>query len=282
MRHETAVDVSGRDYDVVIVGAGISGSILAKQLAARGRRVLILEGGTGQALDYAGYRGNLETYYKAGAKATNSPYPNNENAAQPDVLDVISTDPVADSRGYLVQQGPLPFKSDYARTAGGTTLHWLGTCLRMLPDDFRTRSQYGVGLDWPIGYQELKPYYAMAEREIGVAAEARDQLELQQLLGIDEDWFDPDYVYPMHRIPQSYSDRFFADGLRDFSVDYGGRGYPVRVTSTPQGRNGMPNARYPGGYTPVGAVGNPDLGQRCQGNSSCVPICPVQAKYNAL
>jgi choline dehydrogenase-like flavoprotein len=44
----------------------------------------------------------------------------------------------------------------------------------------------------------------------------------------------------------------------------------------------MPNANYPGGFTPVGAVGNPDIGQRCQGNSSCVPICPVQAKYNAL
>jgi choline dehydrogenase-like flavoprotein len=45
----------------------------------------------------------------------------------------------------------------------------------------------------------------------------------------------------------------------------------------------MPNAAYDGGrgYVPVGAVGNPSLGQRCEGNSSCVPICPVQAKYNA-
>jgi choline dehydrogenase-like flavoprotein len=279
--HHPAADVSDRRYDVVIVGAGIAGAILAKELGQAGRRVLILEAGTGQALDFDGYRGNLETYYKAVAKATNAPYPANANAPQPDVLDIISTDPVADSRGYLVQQGPLPYKSDYPRTAGGTTLHWLGTCLRMLPEDFRLHSLYGVGLDWPIGYPELKPYYARAEREIGVSAEAEDQRELQALLGI-QDWFDPDYVYPMHRIPQSYSDRLFADGLAGMSIDYDGRPYPVRVTSTPQGRNGMPNARYPGGFTPVGAVGNPEIGQRCQGNSSCVPICPVQAKYNAV
>jgi choline dehydrogenase-like flavoprotein len=281
MRHQTAADVSDKTYDVVIVGAGISGAILAKQLTAQGRTVLILEAGTSQALDYDGYRTNLDTYYNANAKATNAPYPANANAPQPDVLDIISTDPVADSRGYLVQQGPQPYKSDYPRIGGGTTLHWLGTCLRMLPEDFQLRRLHGVGLDWPIGYEDLKPYYAMAEREIGVSADVEDQIELQELLGIP-DWFDPDYVYPMHRIPLSYSDRVFKEGLADFTIDYDGRPYPLRVTSTPQGRNGMPNAEYPGGYAPVGAVGDPEIGQRCQGNSSCVPICPVQAKYNSL
>lgn len=282
MRHQVAADVGDKSYDVVIVGAGISGSILARQLAGQGRKVLILEAGTDTAFTYEGYRTNLDSYYLANAKVPNAPYPANSNAPQPDVLDVISNDPVADSRGYLVQQGPQPFRSDYPRQGGGTTLHWLGTCLRMLPQDFEMRSRYGVGLDWPISYRELKPYYEMAEREIGVSADVEDQADLARLLGLDEDYFGPDYVYPMHRIPLSYSDRIFADGLGDCTIDYDGRSYPIRVTSTPQGRNSMPNEHYPGGYTPVGAVGNPDLGQRCQGNSSCVPICPVQAKYNAL
>ena len=62
----------------------------------------------------------------------------------------------------------------------------------------------------------------------------------------------------------------------------------VEVVQTPQGRNGMPNPNYVNnhtgetGFLPVGAVGAPELGQRCEGNSNCVPICPVQAKYNAL
>jgi choline dehydrogenase-like flavoprotein len=279
---ETAVDVSPRSYDVVIVGAGIAGSIMARALAESGRRVLILEAGTGQALDYTSYLQNLQSYYEAGAKVPNAPYPKNLNAPQPDVLDVASNDPTADSGGYLVQRGPLPFRSDYVRQAGGTTLHWLGTCLRMLPEDFQTKSLFGVGLDWPLTYPDLKPYYAKAEREIGVSAEAEDQLELQRLLGIQDAWFDADYVFPMHRIPQSHVDKVFAKGVAGLRLDFDGQDYPLQVTSTPQGRNGRPNARYPGGYMPVGAVGRPYLGQRCEGNSSCVPICPVQAKYNAV
>ena len=281
MRFKAGFDVSDRRFDVVIVGAGIAGSVLAKALAKPGRRILVLEAGTGPASDYSGYLGYLDNYYSASAKATNAPYPNNANAQQPDVLNVSSNDAAANSQGYLVQKGRLPFKSDYTRSAGGTTLHWLGTCLRMLPDDFEIRRRYGVGLDWPIGYDDLKPYYAKAEQEIGVSADIEDQLQLQHELRLNG-WFDADYVFPMHKIPQSHVDQFFAKGTQDLAVDYGGELYPVRVTSTPQGRNGMPNARYPGGYTPVGAVGNPNLGQRCQGNSSCVPICPVQAKYNAL
>src|SRR4029077_16567991 len=45
-----------------------------------------------------------------------------------------------------------------------------------------------------------------------------------------------------------------------------------------------PNPAYDGGrgYQPVGAVGRPTSGLRCEGNSSCIPGCPAQAKYNAL
>lgn len=274
-------DVSHQFYDVVIVGAGISGSILAKSLSQRGHSVLVLEAGTGESGDFAGYMANVDRFYATDIKVPNSPYRNNPNAPQPDVFDVKSNNPADNSRGYFKQDGPLPFKSDYTRSIGGTTLHWLGTCLRMLPDDFKTQSLYGVGSDWPISYQDLEPYYRLAEREIGVSAEIEDQVELAKLLG-EREWFDPEYVFPMHRIPLSYVDTYFRDRLTQFSIDYAGRPYPVRVTSTPQGRNSMPNANYPGGYTPVGAVGNPELGQRCQGNSSCVPICPVQAKYNSL
>ncbi len=57
------------------------------------------------------------------------------------------------------------------------------------------------------------------------------------------------------------------------------------VRSTPQARNGIPNPDYDGGrgYKPVGAVSihQAEMGERCQGNTNCVPICPVQAKYDA-
>lgn len=269
---------SVRSYDVVIVGAGVSGSILAKVLGDQGWRVLVLEAGTADARGFPGYLGDVDTYLAALAKVPNSAYALNPDAPQPDVLDIEKITPGhPDTTGYFVQEGPLPYGSDYVRSLGGTTLHWLGTTLRMLPEDFDTATRFGHGLDWPITYDDLLGHYEQAENEIGVSGDVEDQ----EYLGIH---FPEGYVYPMHRIPQSYLDKRLAEGLAGMSVDFQGESYPVRVTSTPQGRNGMPNPAYNGGqgYLPVGAVGEPTLGLRCAGNSSCIPICPIQAKYNAV
>ena len=265
-------------YDVVIVGAGLAGSILAKVLGVAKKRVLLLEAGSAAGLDPATYRSYVQQFYLAMAKVPNSPYPQNPNAPSPTVLDIQTpiVPPTPDTVGYFVQRGPQPFSSDYARVVGGTTLHWFGHCLRMLPSDFRLRSRYGAGVDWPISYDDLEPYYRKAEGEIGVAADVRDQ----KYLGIT---FPDGYVYPMFKIPQSFIDQKFAEGLRGLTVPFGDREYEVRAISTPQGRNGMPNPAYDGGkgYQPKGAVGDPYTGQRCEGNANCIPICPVQAKYNA-
>jgi choline dehydrogenase-like flavoprotein len=61
-------------------------------------------------------------------------------------------------------------------------------------------------------------------------------------------------------------------------VKFGDNDYPVWVSSLPQARNSIPR----GDYKPVGAVGAPHIGLRCEGNASCIPICPVQAKYNSV
>ncbi len=264
-------------YDVIIVGAGISGAIIAKKLVKAGKRVLMLEAGE-PSDNWQDYQSFIHDYKVAEAKVPNSPYTNNPNAPQPSVLNTAGFNTVEkpDTKGYFVQQGPMAFTSDYTRYIGGTTLHWLGTCLRMLPVDFKLQDNFGHGLNWPITYDELQPYYEKAEFEIGVSA----NVEEQSYLGVH---FSPDYVYPMHKIPQSYCDQFFIKNIDGLNVKYKGFSYPISVTSTPQGRNSMPNEHYDfgNGYTPIGAVSNSELGQRCEGNTSCVPICPVQAKYNA-
>ena len=261
-------------YDAVIVGAGVCGSIAAKYLTRVGLRVLVLEAGPASAVTYDGYVKHLEHFYEAPAKVPEAPWPPAANAPQPDVLD-LGRNPAQDT-GYFVQEGPVSFRSTYDRLQGGTTMHWLGTCLRMLPEDFEMRSRYGVGCDWPLSYEDLSDDYARAEREIGVSADVDDQAYLGMTFSGE---------FPMHRIPRSYSDRTLAAAVDGMDVTVGGETIRLKVRSTPAGRNSIPRE----GYEVVGAVDEQregqalarDLGQRCAGNSACIPICPIQAKYNA-
>ena len=291
------------NYDVVIVGSGIAGAITAQLLTNAGKKVLLLEAGLqagiamNQEANYAVYQEYLNTYYEAAAKVPNAPYPNLKDAPSPNVLDLAPITPVQPlTNGYFVQMGPQPFASDNTRTPGGTTLHWLGTTLRMLPSDFKMRTLYKVGVDWPIPYAEMDRYYTMAENEIGVSGNVADQNYPN-----DQKAYAPNYVLPMREIPTSYLDKVMGPVISGKKIEMNGQTFTLDTISTPQGRNSVPNENYKiagvvwnpaskklelveghSPYDPVGSNWSPYTGQRCEGNASCVPICPVQAKYNAL
>ena len=57
---------------------------------------------------------------------------------------------------------------------GGSTLGWSGDAYRLRPEDFRLNSQTGQGLDWPLSYDELEPYYTLAEQVLRVSGEQSD------------------------------------------------------------------------------------------------------------
>ncbi len=318
--------------DVIIVGTGIAGSLIAKLLtdhvfdtetkkmihradlgdsqAYRELSILMYEAGleAGLALDSASsmtnYNEYIRKFYMEEAKVPNSPYPDLKQAPSPNVLDMQPiTPPFPDKKGYLVQFGPMPFASDAIRVGGGTTLHWLGTTPRMLPNDFRLKEKYGRAMDWPVDYETLKPYYEMAEFEIGVSGNvAAQEYPIKESM---EEYYGKDYVFPMDEIPQSYMDQQIIKGLAGTSVQLNFENIPLTMVPSPQGRNSTPNPAYgkaklikaassDSGYSlsltdidqetykALGAVWNPYQGERCEGNASCVPICPVQAKYNAL
>jgi hypothetical protein len=113
----------------------------------------------------------------------------------------------------------------------------------------------------------------MAERELGVSGDVEDQL----YGGLR---FPDGYVLPMHRMPPSYLDQVIARDVDGMEVDLAGQVFSLKVRSTPQARNGVPNPNYDGGrgFRPSGAVSldQAEMGGRCQGNTNCVPICPCR------
>lgn len=217
--------------DVIIVGSGVSGAMMAAKLAASGVKVAILEAGT--TVDRADA---VQRFWDAVAKVPECPYPPTPQAMHP-----VSTD--LDS--WYRQAGPDKFGSTYLKVVGGTTWHWLGTCLRLVPNDFLLRTLYGRGVDWPISYAELEPFYGMGEDEIGVAGNAIDPLLAPRSTG-----------YPMPQIAQTFLDQAYAKALE---------GTNYVVSATPQGRNSADRQDRPA----------------CCGNASCIPVCPIGAKYDA-
>ena len=120
-------------YDAVIVGSGISGALIAKQLGLKGKRVLILEAGTEVPANVDGY---LERFFLATAKVPEIPYtpeiftppggtaltnPTTWNAGRPTVLTLNANNWQDPTQAYLIQKGPLAFGSTYDRIGAGTT-----------------------------------------------------------------------------------------------------------------------------------------------------------------
>lgn len=176
------------------------------------------------------------------------------------------------SDSYLVQNGPFESDTTYARVIGGTTNHWEAKTPRMLPEDFKMKTNFGKGIDWPFEYKDILPYYGKAEYELGVSGDVASQ----EAIGVV---FEENYIYPMQEIPPSYLDKIVGGKLNGAPTAIRGEKFKLNVSTFPQARNGVPNK----GYKPIGAVNThqDNSGERCQGNTNCVPICPVQAKYDA-
>ena len=283
-------------YDVVIIGAGVSGSLIAKQLGLAGKKVLILEAGLPVPDSREEYVNN---FYLALAKTPESPYPalagrkgTKENPAGelPDPANLPTPRATVLSLGgppdvsYLVQAQPtgenpptqpngdvrgLQFSSTYERNGGGTSWHWLGTSLRELENDIRMYTKYQHAVDWPVTYTELQQLWSLAEKEIGVAASVAQQEPLE-VVGLE---YPEGYQYPMGPIPTSMVDQAISQGISGLQVPGtlpdtpGGSDpqlYDVFVTPTPAGRNSEPY----------------DDRRVCAGNTNCIPICPIQAKWD--
>jgi len=232
-------------YDVVIIGAGVAGALFAFKLSQSlpGLKIIILEAGANRTAERTG----MSLAYAASInKNPSSPY--NKNKA------TYLKSPEGTDDYYTYFDGSQKFKSNYEKLGGGSTWHWLGNVPRHLPNDFKLNSIYGKGVDWPIEYKDLESHYATAEQELGAS-------------GNTEEWnniVDGAYrsaMFPMPKIWPSYLELHLIQSLNGLHIDDN----VIKIRSTPQARNSQAYEGRPA----------------CAGNSSCVPICPIQAKYDA-
>ena len=147
-------------YDAVIVGSGAGGGMAAWVLASKGLQVLMLEAGR----DYNPYEETpmFSALRDAPLRGTRTPdKPFGYYDATVDGGWQVPGEPYASAPGS-------EFMWWRSRMLGGRTNHWARNSFRMGPYDFKPRTRDGLGVDWPIEYDDLAPYYDKTEAIVGV------------------------------------------------------------------------------------------------------------------
>jgi len=141
---------AGKSADALIIGAGVSGLIAAKELTKRGFSVVCLE--QGDRVDSAEYWGDKPEFELMTQKRW---HPN------PNVRDLESDYPIDTTESDV----PILMYS----AVGGTSILYGAHWQRFMPSDFRVKTLDGVADDWPITYEDLAPYYDAMDVELGTS-----------------------------------------------------------------------------------------------------------------
>lgn len=148
-----------KQYDVVIVGSGAGGGMASYILSKAGLKVCLLEAGPmyDPAKNVTQLKGPWESP-RRGASTKFRPFGD---------FDACYHGWEIDGEPYTKAAGT---QWDWwrARMLGGRTNHWGRISLRFGPKDFKRRSIDGLGDDWPIGYEDIKPFYDRVDKMIGV------------------------------------------------------------------------------------------------------------------
>jgi choline dehydrogenase-like flavoprotein len=203
--------------DVVVVGAGASGCVYAAVLAKAGKKVVVLETGP----DWQSSDLISSDIWGRRIKTAGAPF-------------------------RLEGKNPFGYSYQSGWGVGGAALHYFANFPRLLPNDFKIKSEHGRALDWPIVYDDVAPYYDKVARDIGVSGDAK----------AEEIWRPAGEPYPM---PPMKSFRHGEIWLKGFEA-LGIRMVPAAVGMNSIDFKGRPACIYDGWChvgCPIGALANP-------------------------
>lgn len=206
------MSTSSNTYDAIVIGSGISGGWAAKELCDKGLKTLVLERGR-----------NIE-HIKDYPTATKNPWEFPHRGQLPTA--VLEENPIAgrcyafeeatehffvkDKEHPYIQEKPFDWIRGYH--VGGKSLMWARECQRWSNFEFTSPAKYGYGIDWPIRYKDIAPWYSHTELFAGICGN-RDGLEAMP----DGEFLPPFEMNCVEKelkekIEKKYKDRFMVHG----------------------------------------------------------------------
>lgn len=155
-------------FDAIVIGSGISGGWAAKELCEKGLKTLVLERGRDVK--------HIVDYPTANKHTWELPHRGKMTKAFVDANPIVSNawhfseDTahffVKDEDHPYVQQKPFSWIRGYQ--VGGKSLTWGRACQRWSDHEFKAPAKYGYGIEWPIGYEDIAPWYSHVEKFVGI------------------------------------------------------------------------------------------------------------------
>lgn len=221
------------EWDAIVIGSGVAGGWAAKELSEKGLKVLVLE--AGRPIDPArDYLMNAPAYefdfrYLGDQKHLSKRQPVqrkcyacDEGATQFFVDDIDNP---------YTTPADRPFDWIRGRQVGGKSIMWAHQCYRMSDIDFSANARDGHGIDWPIRYKDIEPWYDYVESYAGISGE---------LLGLPQ-LPDGKFLPPM---PFNCSEQWLREGI---ARNYDDRVLTIgRTAMLTVPHNGRPACHYCG------------------------------------
>lgn len=211
-------------YDAIVIGSGMTGGIAAKELTQAGLRVLVLE--RGRMVEH------VKDYPTSGIDPWDMPLRNMVSLEEQKDYDIQKTLYLFghDSKDFLVKDSDhpyiqsKPFNWYRGYQLGGRSLLWSKHCYRLSDLDFEANHKEDIGIDWPIRYKDIEPWYDHIEGYIGVSGN-RDNIPQ-----LPDGNFLPPFemnIFEKHireRIREKYNDRDLIIGrMAILTKDHNGR-----------------------------------------------------------